>query len=373
MNILFLDQFGELGGAQQCLLDLLPAFIARGDSCHVALPDGPMRKGVESLGARVHGITGGSYALGRKTGGDVVRFLLNTPSQARRIARLIDEHDIELLYVNGPRLMPAAALVSRKADVMFHAHRVVPPGIASRALLWSIRRSRASVIANCESVARSLNGTSPRLIYNGIAELPFSRREFGGTWKIGVIGRISPEKGQLEFVRAARMLASGNGWQFVICGAALYSDPAYAHAVRLASEGLPVTHIDWQDDIGAVLRDLDMLIVPSNSFEATTRVILEAFSAGVPVVAFRAGGIPEVVEDGRTGFLIEPNVEALASKLRELRQGGPAALLEIAKRARAVFEQRYTLARYRLEILDAADRARNQRRPLHTADGSARA
>ena len=51
------------------------------------------------------------------------------------------------------------------------------------------------------------------------------------------------------------------------------------------------------------MAQLDLLLVPSAGHEATTRVILEAFAAGLPVIAFASGGIPEVVQDGVTGLL----------------------------------------------------------------------
>src|SRR5579859_8167135 len=53
MTILFLDQFSDLGGAQRCLLDLLPAVRDRGWRAHVAAPgDGPLRTHAEKLGAK---------------------------------------------------------------------------------------------------------------------------------------------------------------------------------------------------------------------------------------------------------------------------------------------------------------------------------
>ena len=68
-----------------------------------------------------------------------------------------------------------------------------------------------------------------------------------------------------------------------------------------------------------VLADLDLLVVPSISAEATTRVILEAFSAGVPVVAYSIGGIPEIIRESRNGFLVpECEPRALARKIQEV-------------------------------------------------------
>ena len=92
----------------------------------------------------------------------------------------------------------------------------------------------------------------------------------------------------------------------MIYGAPLFGESAvarYAAQVRTDAEGLPVEFAGWVDDIYACMAQLDLLLVPSAGHEATTRVILEAFAAGLPVIAFASGGIPEVVDDGVTGLL----------------------------------------------------------------------
>jgi glycosyltransferase involved in cell wall biosynthesis len=91
------------------------------------------------------------------------------------------------------------------------------------------------------------------------------------------------------------------------------------------------------------MRDLDVLVISSKR-EGMPRVLLEAFSAGVPVVAFPVGGIPEVIEDRSTGFLARGE---LAATLQEVLESDPQTLREIAHRARREWERRYTVARYR--------------------------
>jgi glycosyltransferase involved in cell wall biosynthesis len=110
--------------------------------------------------------------------------------------------------------------------------------------------------------------------------------------------------------------------------------------------------------VGAILADLDLLVAPSTAAEATTRVILEAFSAGVPVVAYAAGGIPEVVRDGDNGFLVpECEPRALARKILEVVR---TDLRGVAKRARCDWERRFTIARYQREMTDLMERVMNQ-------------
>jgi len=179
------------------------------------------------------------------------------------------------------------------------------------------------------------------IVYNGVEGIRTPRP---GANRIGVIGRIAPEKGQLEFVEMARSLP----YRFVICGAPLFSDSDYFNRVKQAAQGLPIEFIGWQDDINQVLSTLDLLVVPSGPHEATTRVILEAFAAGVPVVANNSGGIPEIVIDGETGFLTSTIQEVMENPERRAR---------VAENAYQDWKQRYTLARYQAQILSILDKA----------------
>ena len=121
-------------------------------------------------------------------------------------------------------------------------------------------------------------------------------------------------------------------------------------SVKELARGLPIEFPGWRDDIGAVLSELDLLVVPSKR-EGMGRVIIEAFSAGVPVVANAVGGIPEVIEDEVTGFLVrEASPEALAQRIGEIVRGNASAVQRIAVNARRQWELHYNLTLYRQRI-----------------------
>ena len=294
---------------------------------------------------------------------DVARFGIDLPRQVLRIASLVSKHRINLIYVNGPRLLPAAALAARGVPVVFHAHSLVTGERAARLTRWALRSSNASVIAACrfvlEPLAAVLGTGRSCVIYNGVApvECVRRRRKDNDPWRVGVIGRIAPEKGQLEFVQAARLLLPQQRCEFVVCGDALFSNPQYSRRVRAEAEGLPVEFTGWRNNIREVLSTLDLVVVPSAAVEATTRVIPEAFSAGIPVVAFPSGGIPEIIEDGVTGVLSAPASRDLAAKLLELFSRDGALLDCISARAQAAFAARFSLERYRSEVLNVVGRA----------------
>jgi glycosyltransferase involved in cell wall biosynthesis len=371
MNILCLDQFGELGGAQRCLLDLLPALVDRGWGVHVAAPEGPLAEMAIRLQTTADPIHCGPYSSGKKSLADMARFAVEVPRLADEIGKLVRQYDADLIYVNGPRLLPAAALAARNGlPVLFHSHSLLG-GYVRRLAGRSLAMSRAAIVASCKFVAAPLlpyaNGRTVRVVYNGVRQMPCSRRGANGVeFRIGAIGRISPEKGQADFLRAARILHDAMPHcRFVICGAPLFSDPAalrYSTEMQALAKDLPVDFPGWQENVEEVLGTLDLLVVPSAAIDATPRVIMEAFAAGVPVVAFASGGIPEIVEHQVTGFLVHQRSDkALACAMREgLRD--PQRLREVADTARARARKEFSLQRYREQIIETTEATVSPRR-----------
>jgi len=354
MRLLLLDQFSDPGGAQQALLELLPAIRERGWQAVVGLPgEGEMFARVREHGFKTVRVKCGPYRSGRKPLSDVARFAVGTPllaAQVRRLAR-----DADLVYVNGPRLLPGVALARVKAPMLFHAHSFLSAGKQRHAAGESLRWANACVAASCEFVAatwRPYARGRVSVIYNGVAGPASPVWKRGGA--IGCIGRIAPEKGQLKFLRAAAIVHQAlPNRRFHVYGAALFRDSQslrYAEDVRAASAGLPVVFPGWLANVYEALAELDLLLVPSAGHEATTRVILEAFAAGVPVIAFRSGGIPEVIEDGRTGFLAD-STEEMARIAVELLSKDSARMEAVSAAAREAWQERFDLERYHRELL----------------------
>jgi glycosyltransferase involved in cell wall biosynthesis len=196
----------------------------------------------------------------------------------------------------------------------------------------------------------------------------FREREFSvdRRWRIGLVGRISPQKGQIEFLEAAKVLAlEFPSVRFVICGAPLFGADEYFDRVKSLAAGLPVEFLGWREDVASVLAGFDLLVMPSKE-EGTPLVLLEAFSAGVPVIAFPAGGIGEVVSDRKTGFLVpEASAKGMAAQIRELLTSDPLILKKTACRARQVWEESYTLAGFHSRITDLVQQVASAWRAKH--------
>jgi glycosyltransferase involved in cell wall biosynthesis len=365
MRILFLDQFSELGGGQHALLDTVDAVQRHGWEPLVLLPGcGPLVQALQARGVPVREIPCGPYTSGSKSASDSLHFSLDLPRQVRAFNNLVAGTNIGLIYVNGARLFPAVALASRgRTPVVFHVHSHLR-GFALRLARWAVRRTEATVIGCSKSVLQPLQ-CDGRVIPNGVRDAGYRDRELKGGVRIGIIGRIAPEKGQLEFLNAAALLTAGLPQaRFVICGAPMFGAPSgYLDAVRLRARGLPVDFIGWQRDVARVLNDLDLLVIPSRQ-EGMARIALEAFSAGVPVVASPAGGIPEAVIDGVTGFLTRQcSAEALAERIVEVLAADPDIVRQVTRNARQAWAQSYTVGAYQTRITNLLQTLASERAP----------
>ncbi len=366
MTILFLDQFSDRGGAQLCLLDLIRPAIEQGWKTVAAAPgNGPLLDLCAAQGACVEPIRQYGYHSGSKSPLDFLRFAAEIPRLGADITRIIKAHDVSLVYINGPRMLPAAAWANRgRAKAIFHAHSLLHPRYVLFLSAAALRRLDATLITSCRFVASPLHSHLPperiHVVYNGVADCGFRAPSPRTPVHFGLIGRIAAEKGHHHFLEAVRLLSPRfPGCRFSIIGEPLFPDgniASYHRGILHQAERLPVSFPGWTSDVAATLASLDFLVVPSVSAEATTRVIPEAWSAGVPVIASRIGGIAEIVEDNVTGFLTEPgSSSALAARMEQVMQLPVSNLHAVAASARRAYEQRFHQQLFRNRIVQLID------------------
>ena len=138
--------------------------------------------------------------------------------------------------------------------------------------------------------------------------------------RVGFSGRLSEEKAPLAFVDLARMLSDDSRFHFVMTGAGPLERAVRRRAAGLSEDSF--TFLGVVDDIGAHLASLDVLVLPS-TLDGRPVVVLEALAFGVPVIASRVGGLPALVHDGETGFLVEPGNTREICRASEAACGGP--------------------------------------------------
>jgi len=186
-----------------------------------------------------------------------------------------------------------------------------------------------------------------RLVYNGIELTENPDRSFLGTREkldlreddiiLGMVGRVCPEKGQMEVLEAFALLKNEfPALKLLVAGE--IKDKKYFLKLEKKVEDLSlqedVLFTGRMEHILSVIHTMDILIVASRS-ESFGRVIIEAMSVKTPVVAVRSGGIPEIIEDGINGFLLPSNdpgdLISGVQPLLENRDKAAAAVLKAAE------------------------------------------
>ena len=166
-----------------------------------------------------------------------------------------------------------------------------------------------------QSLALGMPGGSVTIIPNGVRIRPFTRRPPDKISRIAGVGRLARQKGFDILIKAMREVQTRQGETTLVI---LGDGPDRERLVRLARR------LGVRADFPGDVRPLDEwfhsvdLFVNSARWEGMPLALLEAISCGVPVAATAVGGIPELIEDGRTGYLADSlDPRSLSSKIEE--------------------------------------------------------
>lgn len=367
-RICFLDQTGELGGAEICLADL--AESVRDRAVVVLFQDGRFARTLRDRGLEVEvvALPGLVAGVGKVAGlAAYVWAALGMAPFLWRVSRIVRGYD--LLYANTMKALVVAALLGLvlRKPFCFHLHDVLSGSHFSRlnrGLVLALTRRAALVIANSRASAeayRKAGGKNRclRVLYNGFrlehfvpvsaeaaqAALPASAR--GKRPLVGLFGRVTPWKGQHVLIEALVTLPGVHG---LIVGEALFTDEdrRYRQELEILAERLGVkdrVHFaGFCSDVRPLYCAVDAVVHCSVAPEPFGRVVVEAMLLGRPVVAAGAGGVLEVVDAGRTGLLVPPaDPPALAAALRLLCDN-PECARALGQAARDAVRARFGLS-----------------------------
>jgi glycosyltransferase involved in cell wall biosynthesis len=156
---------------------------------------------------------------------------------------------------------------------------------------------------------------------------------------VGIVARLVPIKDHDAFLAvAARVARAEPRARFLVAGDGPERHRLEARAQAILGER--VLFPGWVTDLEALYRSMDVIVLTSQN-EGTPAALIEAGVAGVPAVACAAGGVPEVVSNGETGYLAPPGaVGLLARQILELLRS-PRARMNLGERARARLLARY--------------------------------
>jgi glycosyltransferase involved in cell wall biosynthesis len=332
----------EVGGGERVAVDLAHGQVARGHRVlAISLapaPDGPHWASFEQAGAAPMRVD--------KRGPTF------DPSLPLRLLRTFRDEGVDVVHTHNPLPVIYAAPAGRLAGAAV-VHTKHGLNAASSRRMW-LRRAGArfvdrmvAVSAETAADARAQRDVGPArlgVIANGIrldAYAPNAalrrevRDELGipaAAWVVGTVGRLHPLKNHAHLIRAAAPLL-GDGARLVIVGDGELAG-ALAAQVRALPAGAHVHLLGRRMDVARLMAAFDVFAMSSTS-EGLPLVIPEAMAAGLPVVSTAVGGIPEVIDDGVTGYLVASGDEAaLRARLAELA-AEPVRAREMGTRARA--------------------------------------
>lgn len=332
MRLLLLCLSPSLGGLEIHVRDYA-RWLARqpGVSLHLGL-----RRG-SRLAQALADVDAPRYETDDKTG------KLPMPA-ARRLGRWLRTHGIEVMHAHDQRELPLASLARRfapHAGLVFTRHMAL--GGAKRnpyhALIYS-RVDRLVAVSDwiASDCARKLPIDPARIVrvYPGTAEAEPVAREAGGTFTVGMVGRILPDKHQHLLIDAAqRLRASGRALRVLLTGEV--QDRAYFEKLSAQAQGLDWLHLGFVAPASRAFAQFDAAVVAGRD-EAFGLSGVEAMRHGLPLAALRSGAATEIVEDGVSGLLFD-DADSLAAQLGSLMDDSALrARLGAAGRRRAASE-----------------------------------
>ena len=343
-TVAYLDHCARASGAELALVRMLPALrdfepwviLAEEGVVVTMLRERGIRVQVLPMASSTRGFSRGSVRLGP----GVARAAWGTFRYVASLARLLEQERPDLVATNSLKSAVYGGLAATivHLPVVWHLRDRVTtdylPAAAVRLIRTLARLFPVAVIANSRTTLESLaldRGPKRALVQTAVpspCDLVGSGRRArhnsdGGTFVIGMVGRLQPWKGQDVFLRAFAVAFPHGGASAVVVGGALFGEDDFERSLErlVADLGLQgrVRFTGHLDDPTSEMEGFDVLVHASVIPEPFGQVIVEGMALGLPVVACAAGGPAEIITDHVDGLLYPPgDVAALANALREL-------------------------------------------------------
>lgn len=264
----------------------------------------------------------------------------------------------DAIYINQFGDAPLAAILGILLRIPVIAHLRLPPGSSlSRQYKFGLRQCTAMIAisryAKQQYVEAGLDPDKIQVIYNGTdldhyAPAPAPNRL---SRKILFLGRMCPTKGIGTLVDAyASIVETRRDISLTFAGNPNEWSKTSGYLAKLKTQaaniGHDITFLPHQSDVRPLLADTDLLVVPSEWGEPFGRVLIEAMAMGIPVVATRDGGIPEVLSERFAAHLVPPgdpkSLAAAILRFIDWRSEKPGLGHEFRQYAESRFSQKQT-------------------------------
>ena len=302
------------------------------------------------------------------------------PAAIRLLKDAILQYQPDLVHTHGS-LSGRIAAKRCGCAIVYTRHSVFPvpkkisrgPGKLLNKFINEHYSDRIISVSPAASDNLTDSGISPEkidLVFNGVESLQPApeetkeklRREFGirnGQFTAAILARIISYKGHMDIIDAARILKE-KGYDFKILFAGT-GEAEYLKEIQKQIDALGlhdnILLTGFRKDVPDILSILDVQLNASYGTEATSLSLLEGFSLGIPAIASDYGGNPYVVEHGVNGLIFKTrDINSLADALQKLMDD-PVLLDTLGKKARSIYEEKYTAQIYARNVEKVYEKA----------------
>ncbi len=355
MKILLISHSSNLYGAERCLIDLAEGLVRSGHIFSVLCPaPGLLSKELGKLKIPVYYMT--FPGIGKGGFKQVLLFLLRFFPAVIRLSRWMKKQKVKIVYSNTINALygPIAAKLIGVRSI-WHIHEVKPKNvflIKMAGVIINLFSSEA--IFNSRATMRAFSKhpqSNWHVVYNGIEiKNYYGKKDYAADFIIGFAGQMVENKQPTRFLHAF----SETKKQIANIQGIMAGDGSLLPKIRLLAEELAIADdiifTGYLTDLAPFYATIDVLVLTSDH-EAFGRVILEAMSFGRAVIAADVGGVSELVEDGKTGYLVPAgDINAYVRKIIYLSKN-PEHCRSMGEAAYQSVRERFSKSRYQHEII----------------------
>ncbi len=378
-RVLFLDHTAALGGGEIALLHLVRHLDpARYTPTVIVFSDGPLVERLRESGIECQIMPVSPELIHARKDSLGTSSLLRLKSIftavgfARRLSRVIRDGGFHLVHTNSLKSDLIGGLAARLAGkpVVWHVRDRISADYLPAKVAWVFRRLARViphfVVANSRATLDTLTSrpgrSRMRVVLDGtpLVASAADAAPLSDPPRVGLIGRISPWKGQHVFLAAAAEVRKAQPRaKFLLIGSALFSEDSYEKQLheRVANLGLSeaVEFTGFRSDVAAAIASLDILVHASTVPEPFGQVVIEGMALARPVIATAGGGVLEIITDNQTGLLVPMNdAPAMAAAITRLLND-PALAHRLATAGQAHARNHFSITRVAAEIMDVFD------------------
>jgi glycosyltransferase involved in cell wall biosynthesis len=347
LKILFVCGAGYVYGKEIITLSLMQGLRERGHDVRCAIStwsDGEYAKRLQASAIPFVKLPLGfiSKTMNKRAIGMTVDTLDKTPGLWLGYRRCLKEFEPDAVVHSTLHHVFHLWPLLNPRNTFFHIHDPFAPtkfyrrlfrllSLRLRAFIGVSRYIEQSIVAlgvAPEKVFSVLNGLTPQFEVEGnghqlrsTKDAPVPSNGTAATVKIGIVGQVVEWKGHDDFVESLRGLRKAN----LPFNATIFGEGPgdYIAALKKKIESYQLSErVRWAGFVKSpreIFDEMDICVVPSRSQDPCPTVAIETAHFGIPVVATRRGGLPEIVQDGLTGYLVDAEApEQLAEKLKLL-------------------------------------------------------